>query len=127
MEGHLRHFRARVKPKIAINISNALTAQTLCVRYQESMQWKTYTQNALQVALDKMSYKLYHISSLDIGLNPYDSIIAHTSVIQNSPNCSFFMAAVYFSSIERKMDCGLGLTVAFLQLSAIFLSDKQKT
>lgn len=38
------------------------------------------------------------------------------------------MAAVYFSSIERKMDSGLGLAAAFLELSAIFLSKKkQKT
>lgn len=80
-------------------------------------QWKTYTQNAKQ----------HIICSLDNVRNPYDLIIAHGSVMQHSPNCSFFMAAVYFSSIERKMDNGLGLTAAFLQLSAIFLSDKHRT
>ncbi len=35
------------------------------------------------------------------------------------------MAAVNFSSTERKMDSGLGLTAAFLELSAIFLSKKK--
>lgn len=38
------------------------------------------------------------------------------------------MTTVYFSSTERKMDSGLGLAAAFLELSAIFLSKKkQKT
>ncbi len=36
------------------------------------------------------------------------------------------MAAVNFSSTERKMDSGLGLTAAFLELSAIFLSKKSR-
>lgn len=38
------------------------------------------------------------------------------------PNCSFFMAATYFSSSERRMDNGLGRLETFLEDSTSFLS-----
>lgn len=45
--------------------------------------------------------------------------------LRNSPNCSFFMAATYFSSRERRMDRGLGRLDTFLEVSTNFLSGKE--
>lgn len=45
---------------------------------------------------------------------------------RNSPNCSFFMAATYFSSRERSTDRGFGRLDTFLEDSTSFFSGKEK-
>lgn len=55
-------------------------------------------------------------------------IIYNIFLIDYSPNCSFFMAATYFSSSERRLDRGFGLAAVFLEHSANFRSvDEEKT
>lgn len=49
-------------------------------------------------------------------------IIYNIILIYCSPNCSFFMAATYFSSSERRLDRGFGLAAVFLEHSASFRS-----
>lgn len=48
-----------------------------------------------------------------------------SNMIHDLPNCSFFMAATYFSSRERRMERGLGRLDTFLEDSTSFLSGEK--